>query len=208
MKKILFVVLAILLSASVAFAAPDPTHTRGTVEGPGAVGEIRGNGNFPSECYRTFRLVRYANCNANDMHISPDNAVIWDTVSDDGVTVMLSTTSADSRVAGVAVSHILTADAAGNTAAQDIGRRNWGYIQTYGLCQVSLDECGGFLVGNAIALGNLNPGKVTGYAGSGTIIEIFGSTDVSADIQGVMGFAMDTATTSSNNAEVFLKGLD
>jgi len=200
MKKILFVVLAILLSASVAFAAPDPTHTRGTVEGPGAVGEIRGNGNFPSECYRTFRLVRYASCDPNTMHISPDSMVIWDTVSDDGVTVALTTTSGDSRVAGVAVSHILTADAAGNTAAEDIGRRNWGYIQTYGLCQVSVDVCGGFSVGEAIGTGSTEPGKVTGFATS--------VSSAAANGSGNAGFAMDSAALSDNNVEVFLKGLE
>lgn len=203
MRKVLVIFLAVLLIGSMAYGAPDPTGEKGTSQGTGAVGEIKGSGNYASDCYRTFRLVRNSETGADVMHISPDSMVIWDTVSDDGVTVTLTTTSGDSRVAGVAVSNILTSDSgAGNTAVQDLGRRNWGYIQTYGLCQVSVDSVSTTTAGYALGTGSIDPGKASGYW------DATGTLSSSASNQGDAGFYLDDAAASANNVEVFLSGLE
>ena len=99
MKKTIALILVALLVASVAYAYPG--------RGPGAAGEVKGNGNFPSECWRTFRFVRnvYKNAtpNTSQPSLSRDSIVIWDTTTDDGVSVNVTTVSCDSRVAGVVV---------------------------------------------------------------------------------------------------------
>jgi len=63
--------------------------------------------------------------------ISADRVVIWDTTSNDGVTVTTSTTSFDPLVAGVTIDAIvgITSD---NTAADSSGTSNWGRVRVYG----------------------------------------------------------------------------
>jgi hypothetical protein len=140
-------------------------------------------------------------------HISVDSIVIWDTVSDDGRSVTLTTTSADSRVAGVVVgSSILTSEAGtiGNTATQHIGKRNWGWIQTYGKCEVSVDATSTLVAGYAIGCGTLY-GQASGFSplsGGSTIVATHAAN------MGMAGFAYDNATASATDVEVFLKGLD
>lgn len=134
MKKSIFILLAILLCVSgVAFAIDG--RTAGTNE----PGEIKAKFGTMAEPDRTFRLVRYMPPAAGAINIASltvDSIVIWDPTSEDGVTVTTTTTSGDCRVAGVAACTFLTPEYYGRTASNDLSGRNWGYIQTYGLCNV------------------------------------------------------------------------
>ncbi len=63
--------------------------------------------------------------------ISADRVVVWDAISDDGVSVTTSTTSYDALAAGVTIDQIpgITSDA---TAANSPGGTNWGRVRVYG----------------------------------------------------------------------------
>jgi len=202
MKKILILVLAALFVLSgVAMAAPN--YSPGT-------GDILGNGIPQGESHKIFRLVRngyVGSTVAVTPSVSVDSIVIWDTISDDGRTVTLTTTSADSRVAGVVVGGVLLSSEAGtigNTATQHIGKRNWGWIQTYGKCEVSVDATSTLVAGYAIGCGT-QAGQASGFAptsGGQTIVATHAAN------MGMAGFAYDNATASATDVEVFLKGLD
>ena len=126
MKKILSLLLISLLVGGLAFAI-----TPGYRQSPGT-GDIMGQGKFIQDPHKTFRLVRYVQEDIRQANnATADTMVIWQTASDDdGVTVTRTNVSNDSRVAGVIVSNALTQETAGNTAAQDVGLRNWAWLQT------------------------------------------------------------------------------
>lgn len=160
----------------------------------GNVNQKEVSGGSPSDPCRVYQLVRYGEVGVNMPSLSSGDVVSWDVISDDGVSVnkggYLSTAfvSADA-VAGVVVSlTIPTADSTG-TASESIGKRNWGYIQTYGLntdCQVSAAMNAGE--------GLIMSGSVPGFASPrGTVFN-----------QKVFGFAYDTETGSNGGAEVFI----
>lgn len=129
MNRFLFLVIGLLVLVTGQAMA---TQSEGTVganakrEIPGALGYVP---------YKEIQLVRYAeNKDAAGNDLSAGDVVVWDCVSDDGVTIALvgGTNSADA-VAGVVVStHIQTADSTGTTPGIDYGRRNWGWIQVRG----------------------------------------------------------------------------
>lgn len=106
-----------------------------------------------SVAYREYQLVRYPN-NLNlgsNTPLTAGDVVVWDCVSDDGITVnvVLASNSADA-VAGVVVSPTIgSADTVGTTPATDFGRRNWGYIQVKGLC-TNINTVGTLLAGGSI----------------------------------------------------------
>lgn len=145
---------------------------------------------------RVYQLVRFPFSGVGNIGVavSAGDVLMWDTISDDGITVNilseLSATSLDA-VAGVAVGAIPTADVVGNTASLDTGRRNWGYVQTYGLNE-TVNQDGTLVVGRAIGA-TLNR-KCGNLADTGA-----GRTQRS------LGFALDTQATSGNgNADVFI----
>lgn len=152
MKKLfVFALIALFVMGAIVSA-----EARNLVGGSGVSkgtnpGEIAGNGRgLVSNGHRTFRIVRFVpvtTANSTDtvycIKLSADSIVIWDTQSfDDGVTVCTTSTTMDSRVAGVvpvetwySISNdsgtVTTA-----TAANTIGKQNWTWLQTYGLSQV------------------------------------------------------------------------
>jgi hypothetical protein len=138
MRKILacLLILAFVFSG-IAQAMPTLTET----------GEIRGQGKYPFEPHRTFRLVRYVPLGTGTTEnkylnrLTPDHLVRWvsGAKSGDGVSVCDSFVSNDNRIAGVIVSTILTPEPGNysNSATQDVGERNWGWLQTYGLARIS-----------------------------------------------------------------------
>jgi len=146
---------------------------------------------------RTFRWVRYVPTGATSISpsVSADSIMIWDLISDDGVTVTLTTTSGDGAVAGVVINDMLTPDLGtlGATAASDAGKRNWGWLQTYGL-----SSCNFFVSDAAAVVGrsfgtSTSPGQATGF--NSTVIP----TGQAA------GFVYDAVTGSATGVEVFIK---
>lgn len=201
MKKIIALVLISLLIGGVAFANIGTPAYRIT---PG-IGEIKNNdqGGTQSDPTKTFRMVRYAAkgvaTDGNKHPLSADHLAVWDTVSDDGVTVTTSVVSGDTSIAGVVTLLILTPDSGtyGNTAVQDRGRRNWGWIQTYGLCQISVDSVSGIAsAGTAFGNSGKEPGEAAGYD---TTINATGTK------AGCAGFAYDAGAKNANNVEAFVR---
>ena len=194
MRKIIALVLAVLLLGGTAFAA-----TPGHRVSPG-IGNIPVQGGTISDAQKTFRMVRYmpASATVNSATLSADTIVIWDTVSDDGITVTTTTTSGDSAVAGIVANACLTPDtgAIGRTAKADRNSRNWTWLQTYGLADVYVQDNGTLDVGEALG--------TSSTAGVATTGVTWGTA--TGTVQGVAGFAYDdVAGTGSNTGEVFVK---
>ena len=190
MRKVLFISLAILLVAGVAFAYP--------VQSPGH-GDKLGQGGLASDPHKIFRLVRYvgATNDISELTLTADSVVVWDCISDDGITVTTSTTSGDNAVAGIVPIAILTPEALGNTAFQDIGKRNWGWLQTYGLSSVA--KFNDSAVGSAGA--SFGVGNQKGLAGLSQSESAAGLATAGASA----GFIYDAVTASATDVEVFLK---
>lgn len=149
---------------------------------------------------RVYTLVRYPVFSPNVPSLSAGDVVLWDTISDDGITINTmgegGVTISNDAVAGVVASlAIPTADVQGNTATQDVGRRNWGYIQTYGLntdCNID---------GTTITVGQaLIPSSVARKA-SATV----GANTNDISIANPLGFAFDATSTSANGRKVFVR---
>lgn len=173
-----------------AFAAPNIS---------GGIGDIMGQGQFPSDPGKIFRLVRYvpAAGDANSWTLTKDSIVIFDTNSDDGVTVTTTTTSYDSRVAGVLAIDALTPDAQTNgwSAAASVGRRNWTWLQTYGIAEVYVqNDCATATAGDALATGS----------DLGRTCDFLASTD-SAVANGNAGFYYDTGAANADDVECFIR---
>lgn len=140
---------------------------------------------------KRFRVVRYLG--PQDLEgLAADAIVVWDTTEDDGITIIETTTSSDSTVAGIIENACLTQDTDGNTAAQDRGKDNWTWLQTYGKAQVDVITIVG--AGDAMGTGT-TAGEASNYAPTGN----------NAKTRGNAGFFMDAAAKDATDVEVFLK---
>lgn len=192
MRKLnLFLVLALLLVAGPALAVQQTLPQ---------AGDVLGQNKYQSDPHRIFRMVRYVPTTYNGATtLAADSIVVWDTSNDDGVTVTTTTTSSDSAVAGIIVVQALTPETDGNTAAQDAGKKNWTWLQTYGKAQVNFVATVGAVDNAGAAFGtSTTAGEAAQFVGS--------TTDPRA--QGKAGFVYDTATAGDDDVEVFLLGLD
>jgi len=191
MKKVFSILLVALLIAGVAFASP------GNQVSPGA-GDIVAKHGAMSTPDRTFRLVRFmppARALAYSPSLTKDSIVIWDTVSQDGVTVTTTTTSGDCRVAGIAVVTFLTPEVLGKTASDDMNGRSWGWIQTYGLCNMRIGATG-TAANSVIGTGVTEGGIVT-----------MDTTALTADLYDWIdaGFIMQQNDTALSSAVGFIR---
>lgn len=144
----------------------------------------------PADPVRVYRLVRYPENQVDSVTLSAGDVVVWDCVSDDGVSVTLvSSANSTDAVAGVVVSPFIPTADSSNSAANSIGRRNWGYVQTSGLCTVANVTSGG-AAGTA-----LRASQTARYATAATVTPT-GTT------QRIMGFAYDAS--SQGQAEVYV----
>lgn len=185
-KRIILVLLAVLFIAGIAFA-----ETPGYRLSPGR-GEII-QMPFQSDPPKKFRMVRYIG-GLTASTLAADSIVVWDTVTDDGVTVNTTTQSGDSSVAGILVQAIMTQDTTSNTAVQDIGKDNWSWLQTYGLSQVDMSGTTTVLAGSAMG--------TSGTAGKATM---FMPSTTNSLAQGNAGFFLDAAAASSTDVECFVR---
>ena len=152
---------------------------------------------------RVLKRVRFASRDANAVGIVSGDAVIYDTVSDDGVTIAFTTTSKDGAFAGIAVTTIQTADSASANAQEDAGKRNWGWIIVHGPANANVTASGT----NANAVGNplitsRDQGKVTTLeaprgAGAASLDTAFAASNSG-------GFFYDAADGSSTTVDVFV----
>lgn len=197
MKKIfVLLVVALLCVSGVAYAGQTALSVS---PGAGDIVAKHGSNDIPD---KTFRIVRFMT-NSNDVKpadtpsLTADSIVIWDTASDDGATICTTATSYDSAVAGVVPVAILTCDniaAIGATAAEDVGRNNWGWLQTYGPCEVTGMTLGTVAVKSALATSS-QPGRAGSFVGSTT-----GPT-----VQGNAGFFYDAYTAAETDVQAFVR---
>lgn len=166
---------------------------------PNSIGiKKRTTGARQGEAVRVFKLVRHSASTPNDAGIVSEDVVVYDTISDDGITVRLTTTSNDGAIAGIAVMTIETSDATtGTSAFDDEGRRNWGYILVHGPMTASI----GAGAINAAGVGapfitSSDAGQVTGFQGAPP------TGDLDNEASG--GFFMDAAT-SGTAVDVFVE---
>lgn len=178
-----------------------------------AVAEVQiDKGQEKDDSKSAFVVVRYGRTNAianNGNMISKDRVVVWDTTSNDGVTVNLSTTSNDAAVAGVTIDDI-PGSSRDNSAASDLGYDNWGRMRVYGRhASVSWDSS--TLVGTqggAIPAGSKV--SVSGRATVGGAAGVFraasedasGLNNVSKDH---FGFLSETPSAGDKTADIFIK---
>jgi len=191
MKRILSIVLVSLFVVGTALAA-----VPGNYRSPGH-GDKLGQGGLPSQPGKIFRLVRYepAAGTQDSATLPAESIVIWDTNSDDGVTVTTTTTSYDSAVAGIIKWNALTADPLGQTAVKDLGDRNWTWLQTYGLAQVRVQgDAAPIVVKEAMACGS----------DAGEAVDFISNTTNGA-LLGQCGFFMDAAAAAADNVDCFLQ---
>lgn len=134
-KYFLIALSAILATSGVAFAAIDQ---------PTGVGEIKKvRGSDQSEQTRVFKLVRNPDRSQNGATIVSGDAVVYSLISDDGISITRTTTSADGAFAGIAVTNIPTSDASVSGGVwDDVARRNWGYIQVHGMTTANITAGG------------------------------------------------------------------
>jgi len=212
MKK-LFV--ALLIASFVAITMPafavNPS-------GPGYNGDIMGmQSRYVFDPHRTFRLVRNGGGSltlTSQVAITAGAIVVWDTIRSpiaaDGVSITTTSTSGDSRVAGMAITTIPTPDSLagsprgnmGNTtASMDAGWNNWGWLQTYGKSAVTATAvtaiagyAGDIPVGAAVGASTV-PGSVSGF---------LSSAGTAGTTCGKAGFALE-AITGGSTGYIFLK---
>lgn len=167
---------------------------------------------------RVLKLVRNSSQTVNAGVISTESAVVYDTISDDGVTVRMASASADGAFAGIAVTQIQTADTAGAARAQDdAGKRNWGWILVHGPTTVLAIAGGtnGHGVGDPFITSD-DAGTVTSLelAGTNYASGVFSGTGVSLDNSTIRreikagvsngGFFMDVASATATTYDVFV----
>lgn len=201
MKKKFMWVLSIFIVAVFASSlvlAATPAHR----QSPGT-GEIMGQGKAASDAHKTFRLVRYVPPSGNNdsITLTADSIVVWDVLSDDGVTVTTTTKSGDNAVAGIMVIATLTPQLGtlGNSASADLKNVNWGWLQTYGPATALLAPGAVGSLGSAgLAFGTaVNRGRVSAF---------IQSTTLGASLKEA-GFIYDAASsnTEATEIEVFLR---
>lgn len=197
MRKLIALILLTITFGGVAFAYDDPAN-EGTILGT--------RGGQQGTAVRDYKLVRFASTSqaASVQTISVGEVVVYDTVSDDGITIRRTTTSGDGAIAGVVVTAIQSSDASSGTSAQDdAGRRNWGYIQVHGPCSVNVITGGG---DGGISAGDvLITSRDSGMAATLTTTDKTGGAGSYVGIRGRGGFFLDAPAAGTGTVFVELE---
>ena len=191
MKKLKLLSLA-LVAVMALIATPSYA-----ANGPYDIGEIKGTPRRQGEPVRTYKLIRFSTRGPNIASLASNDVVVYDTNSDDSVSVRTTTTSADAAIAGVVQMTIQSADSNATSAFDDAGKRNWGYILVHGPAKVSIGTGSSFTVGQAW-MTSADAGKAGNWAAPTAY-------DTKMSNSPVGGFFYDTATASDTTAEVFVR---
>lgn len=199
MKKLSFLfILALVLGAGQAYAIDEPT--------------IRGWKNKSDQAQHTWdqttilKFVRNGQMGANTTSIQSGDAVVYSAFSDDGVSVMLTTTSADGGFAGIAVTPIPTCDQSSVTTwRDDIGRRNWGWVLVHGktFAKVTAGGSNGHAAGDFF-ITSADSGAITtisNRANATLPVTAGGAREIAAS----GGIFLDAATAANTVEEVFVR---
>lgn len=127
-KKSLLVLIALLVTtfSGVSFADSPPETTFQSAQKKMMAGQEQGT---PT---RILKLVRYASGDPSSPSTASGDAVTYSLISDDGVTIAYTATSADGAIAGILATIIESADGTSVVAQDDAGRRNWGWMVVHG----------------------------------------------------------------------------
>src|SRR3990167_9117266 len=160
MRKLIFSLLAfcLLLVAPIAYALDSPTFESWT-------DKSRDVGKYGNSV-RVLKLVRVASADPNATTYASGDVVIYSIISDDGVTITYAEQSADGAIAGILATSILTADADSVVAADDAGRRNWGWMIVHGpaTARAKNGTTNGNLVGDPFVTSR-DPSFITSHEG-------------------------------------------
>lgn len=88
-------------------------------------------GRNKSDAKDVFIVCRFARQPAFPVVVSKDKVVVWDSTSNDGVTITTSTTSHDALAAGITIDEI-PGSSRDYSATRDEGYSNWGRVRVYG----------------------------------------------------------------------------
>ena len=125
MRKLYAILLGLALVSTPVWAYDDPSY-RNMVK-------VQSTGQVQGEAVRVIKLVRYPSVDADAASLVSGDAVRYSLLSDDGVTVHQTGTSADGAFAGIICTTIPSDDTTGTTSSfDDAGRRNWGWMVTNG----------------------------------------------------------------------------
>lgn len=140
-------------------------------------------------------------------HISADSVVIWDTTSNDGVTINKTTTSGDALVVGVTMDRI-QGSSRDTAATSDEAGGNWGRIQTWGRhANVRFQVAAGLFVPAA--------GMRVGSGSTSQDAAIFRDTSTDNTANGnftnsskdAFGVLLNTPTSTATTADIFIKNM-
>lgn len=210
-KSLFISLIALCAISGVAFSATNVPTDVGMLK--------RQEGTSQDTPVRVYKLVRYATEGANQASLNSGDAVTWDQLSLDGLTVRIGTNSLDGGFAGIVAATILTYDTltqGGTTAGDDNGRRNWGYITVNGgpvFANITAGGTNGNAYGDIVILSN-DAGKVTtiisldsasalGTAGSGTVSDRLKTLIKQVGNKG--GIFLSSADGTSTKTKVYLQ---
>lgn len=201
MKKKLVLMLALLLAVSgVSFAdiQIDKGQSRSTSDTVFTiVRNGRSNANFGGTGFSN-----------NGNIISKDSVVIWDAVSNDGVSVMLTGTSFDPLVAGILMDD-LPGSSRDTTLAQDENQNNWARLQVWGRhadvrWASHMHPNGVALVSGSRVAASAVPGKLGMFRVDTTVTPADGTTNTSRDS---IGMLLENSVAGDTTIDVFIKGM-
>ena len=158
-----------------------------------------------SQPVRVLKMVRNQARGQDTATLASGDAVSYSTVSDDGITIGVSTVSGDAAFAGILATAIPTADSDSVRFQDDRGRRNWGWSIVHGPANAAVTAGGtnGHSAGDLLITSE-DDGKVT------TLELRNGATLVStAEMRKVVGgrggFFFDAVTAANTREEVFVE---
>jgi len=193
MKKYLVLALALLVGVGPAFG--DVQIDRGQAKSSAPI---------------KFFVARYARtgavATAGAFQISADSVVIWDSTSNDGVSVQTSTTSADGLAIGITMDAI-PGSSRDNSSTNDEAYGNWGRVQCWGRYDEARWAAGMFPNGVAPGAGSRVATSATAQAAgvyldlapSGTAED--GASNTSRDHFGVL---LEAAAAGDSAIDIFI----
>lgn len=197
LKSLVLSLVAVIALAGVSYGYDNPTLDTYQIK--------KNAGGRASSSTRIVKLVRNSEQGQNSVAIASGDVVVYDTNSDDGVTVRLTTTSADGAIAGIAVTSIPTSDTVQNSAADGDGMRNWGWIIVHGKANAKVGAGGanGNAIGDVV-ITSTDSGAVTTFRDLANPTAVATAAGVNRAVTGRGGFFLDAADASSTTSEVFV----
>ena len=195
MKRILLIIALALFVAAPGFTRDQPGFQNYEIK--------RGVGARDSDASREVKLVRHGNQAQDGASLVSGDLVVWSVNSDDGVTVTTTTTSGDGSIAGIIATTIQTADSVQNSAAEGLGRRNWGWMVVSGPMVVDVTAGGtsGHAAGDLL-ITSTDATTATTFSDPG----VYGTNGTAIrGQQQAGGFFLDAAVAADTSAEVYLQ---